>query len=252
MSVLSRAKGLVSKQVKAALGQAGYEVSTAFWPTLSSDLQSSINKVRRYTMTSERGMAALSDAIDYLEARQLEGDFVECGVWRGGSSMMMAERLKLHGNTARNIYLYDTFEGMSEPTEHDVHLHSGKSAAERLASASTTEAVWALAPLDEVKSNLGSTGYPSEKIHFVQGKVEETIPQTMPDKIALLRLDTDWYESTKHELEHLYPRLVPGGVLLIDDYGHWAGSQKAVDAYFADAPLLLGRVDHTVRMAIKV
>ena len=81
---------------------------------------------------------------------------------------------------------------------------------------------------------LHGTGYPPERIHFVRGPVEETLPAGAPDEIALLRLDTDWYESTRHELEHLYPRLAAGGVLLVDDYGHWEGARKAVDEYFAD------------------
>ncbi len=100
---------------------------------------------------------------------------------------------------------------------------------------------------------MASTGYPEERLHFVKGKVEETIPGDLPGKIALLRLDTDWYESTRHELEHLWPLLVPGGVLIIDDYGHWAGARRAVDEFFADrvdAPLL-NRVDYTARVGVK-
>src|SRR5690606_24776929 len=102
-------------------------------------------------------------------------------------------------------------------------------------------------------SNMVSTGYPMERCHFVEGKVEDTIPATVPDRISLLRLDTDWYESTRHELEHLWPLLQPGGVLIIDDYGHFEGARKAVDEYFldrSDAPLL-NRIDYTGRIAIK-
>ena len=72
----------------------------------------------------------------------------------------------------------------------------------------------------------------------------------MPERIALLRIDTDWYESTRHELVHLYPRLSPGGVLIIDDYGHWQGARKAVDEYF-QAGLFLNHIDYTGRLAIK-
>jgi hypothetical protein len=86
------------------------------------------------------------------------------------------------------------------------------------------------------------------------GKVEDTIPADIPEKIALLRLDTDWYESTKHELIHLFPRLQKGGVLIIDDYGFWKGARKAVDEYFAEnnIQILLNRIDDTGRMAIKL
>ncbi len=113
--------------------------------------------------------------------------------------------------------------------------------------------VWCYSPIDEVKTNLAKSGYNMGNIHFVKGKVEDTIPHSEIKDIALLRLDTDWYESTKHELIHLYDRLVSGGVLIIDDYGHWSGSRKAVDEFFAERGLsiFLHRIDYTGRMAIK-
>lgn len=98
-----------------------------------------------------------------------------------------------------------------------------------------------------------STAYPMENVHLVKGKVEDTIPKILPSQIALLRLDTDWYESTRHELIHLYPNLVKNGVLIIDDYGHWRGSKQATDEYFdgfAPKPFLQ-RVDYTGRLSIK-
>src|SRR5205807_4683586 len=112
---------------------------------------------------------------------------------------------------------------------------------------------WAYAPLDAVKDALRSTGYPEEHVRFVVGPVEETIPAEMPERVALLRLDTDWYESTKHELEHLFPRLVRGGVLIIDDYGTWGGCRQAVDEYTAahDLRLFLHRSDPSGRVAVK-
>jgi hypothetical protein len=90
-------------------------------------------------------------------------------------------------------------------------------------------------------------------VNLVKGPVESTIPATIPDQLAILRLDTDWYESTKHELDHLYPRLVSGGILIIDDYGHWQGARQAVDEYFARQNLkpLLSRIDYTCRIMIK-
>jgi hypothetical protein len=153
----------------------------------------------------------------------------------------------------RDLYLYDTFEGMTPPTETDVD-YKGTSASALLANEARTEDSiwWAYAPLDAVRAAMTSTGYPEDRIHFVKGPVEETIPAHAADSIALLRLDTDWYQSTRHELEHLYPRLVPGGVLIIDDYGHHMGCKKAVDEYFADAPVLLHRIDYSGRMVVKV
>jgi hypothetical protein len=113
--------------------------------------------------------------------------------------------------------------------------------------------VWCFSSIEEVKNNIATLNYPTEKVYFVKGKVEDTIPTTIPQKIAVLRLDTDWYESTKHELEHLFPLLVSGGVLIIDDYGHWEGARKAVDEYIEknNLNILLNRIDYTGRIAIK-
>ena len=107
--------------------------------------------------------------------------------------------------------------------------------------------------MDEVRRNLFSTGYPENQLSFVEGPVEETIPETVPDKIALLRLDTDWYESTLHELRHLYPLLSEGGVLIIDDYGHWKGAREATDQYLREESpkILLNRIDMTCRLGVK-
>jgi hypothetical protein len=98
-----------------------------------------------------------------------------------------------------------------------------------------------------------ATGYPEDKLHFVEGEVETTIPAAAPEQISLLRLDTDWYRSTLHELNHLYPKLVRRGALIIDDYGAYEGSRKATDEYFADRsnPIFLGRIDEAARIGFK-
>ncbi|QTN32005.1 class I SAM-dependent methyltransferase [Akkermansiaceae bacterium] len=225
------------------------------WPYDLSGLQREVlGKVEPFTMTTPERIAVLVDAIQHIEARRIEGDIVECGVWRGGSAMAMAETLIKRGSTERHLWLYDTFEGMSEPTEADTS-YDGELAARQLARTEKSDArsVWCISPLDEVRANMASTSYPAERITLVKGKVEDTIPQTVPDRIALLRLDTDWYESTKHELEHLYPRLVPGGILIIDDYGFWQGARKAVDEYFQSHPPgpMLCRVDASARIGVK-
>ena len=212
------------------------------------------NRVCRFTGTTPARVVGLVDAVKYVTKNRVPGSIVECGVWRGGSIMAVAWTLLELGDTSRDIYLFDTFEGMSEPTDKD-RLPDGTLAAQVLAARGRTEEgnLWAYAPLEAVKRNVLSTGYPPEKIHFVQGKVEDTLPQAAPDQIALLRLDTDWYESTRHEMIHLYPRLSPQGVLILDDYGDWEGARRAVDEYFATQPFvpLLTRMDTTGRMAIK-
>jgi hypothetical protein len=205
-------------------------------------------------MTSPERIAALCDAVRYVVQRGLPGDFVECGVWRGGSMMAIAETLRQLSVTDRKLHLFDTFAGMTSPSDLDVDLF-GRDASHQLQLESKQDArsVWCVSQLDEVKNNLRLTGYPPAMVHFHQGRVEETLPCSAIESIALLRLDTDWYESTRHELIHLYPRLVESGVLIIDDYGHWQGCRRAVDEYFRDTaePILLNRIDYTGRIAVK-
>ena len=208
-----------------------------------------------YTMTSVARMYALFCAVDYVLSHHIKGSFVECGVWRGGSSMLIAKMLHNRNITDRKIYLYDTFEGMSMPTKNDFDL-SGRSASELLDenTHNKEESVWCLADLDDVQHNLRLTGFPETNLIYTKGKVEDTIPGSMPaGSIALLRLDTDWYESTKHELNHLFPILEINGVLIIDDYGHWEGCRKAVDEYFSEhqTGMLLNRIDYTGRIGVK-
>jgi O-methyltransferase len=206
-------------------------------------------------LTSIESVHVLSKAVEYIVANDIPGSFIECGVWKAGSMMAAAITLVRLGCTDRDLWLYDTYEGMPEPSEVDVS-YRGESAIESWNSRKLPEGIssWCLAPLDEVKERMQSTGYPAAKIHYVKGKVEETIPAQVPDSIALLRLDTDFYESTKHELMHLFPRLVAGGILIVDDYGHWQGSRMAVDEYIEEnrLPLFLNRIDYTGRIAVKL
>ena len=211
-----------------------------------------VRAVQPYTMTSVERIFAAIRAVDSILDRGIGGDIVECGVWRGGSMMAMACALLRRGAGDRTLHLYDPFAGMTAPTMRDVQF-DGVPAAVLLATAPRDAQVWAVATLDDVRRNLASTGYPPEKVRFVAGPVEETIPRTMPAAISVLRLDTDWYESTRHELVHLYPLLRPGGVLIIDDYGHWRGSREATDEYFrqVDAPPHLEGIDYTGVLAVK-
>lgn len=213
-------------------------------------------EVKGYTMTSiERGYA-LYKAVRYIIESGIKGDFVECGVWKGGSCMLIAYTLIEAGVTDRLIYLYDTFDGMPEPGVNDFIAWNGKSVHEKWdsdkAGLSDNFTAWAVG-MKTVQSTIRTTGYPDENIIYVAGMVEESLRTERPDQISLLRLDTDWYESTRAELEYLYPRLITGGVLIIDDYGHFTGAKLAVDEYFTGtaAPILLNRIDYTGRTGIK-
>ena len=216
------------------------------YPDFDEPTLAILGQVLPYTMTSPPRIAAVCSAVRYVEVNNIPGAFVECGVWKGGSSMAAALTFK----SPRPLFLYDTFEGMTSPTDHDRLATSGKLAAHMFPKSHNGRSSWCYSPLNEVKRNMDSTGYPAEQVTYVRGKVEDTIPDTKPDRIAILRLDTDWYESTRHELVHLYPRVSPGGVLIIDDYGYWTGSRKAVDEYFGGS-VFLNRIDDTGRIAIK-
>lgn len=208
---------------------------------------------REHTMTSIERMYGLYQAVRYVSLQNISGDFVECGVWRGGSSMVCALTLAALGDTQRRLYLYDTFEGMSAPTAKDLDLQ-GRTVDEILKERKIPQVGdWCNASLNHVKAAMATTGYPADRVTYVQGKVEDTIPAVLPERIALLRLDTDWYESTYHELTHLYPRLAPHAPLIIDDYGHWQGAREATDQYFAEngVRMLLNRLDYTGRIGIK-
>lgn len=251
----------MNKLVKGALERAGYELTTRSereareayaLADLSDADRAIVDRVAPFTMTSRERRASLLGAVEHICKHKIPGDIVECGVWRGGSMMAVALALIARGDTSRHLYLFDTYEGMSAPTDRDRSV-SGETAASELARTPKGAGVWCEATIEDVRANLESTGYPKDRMHFIKGKVEDTIPGTIPDRIALLRLDTDWYESTKHELHHLYPRLSRHGITIIDDYGHWEGARGAVDEYFAASvePVFLHRVDYTARLVVK-
>jgi O-methyltransferase len=213
------------------------------------DFQKIYDKIKAYTVVEPERCYALYHAVRYIIRNGIQGDFVECGVWKGGSVMLIAYTLLEAGITDRKIYLYDTFEGMTKPGEYDGEKEKANWEKYKVNDQINN---WCLSPLIEVQTNMATTGYPKEKVIFIKGKVEQTIPGTLPGKLALLRLDTDWYESTKHELNHLYPLLEKGGILIIDDYGAWPGARKAVDEYFAaNGTVYLNRLDFTGRLVIK-
>jgi O-methyltransferase len=213
-----------------------------------------IRRVQAFTMTPPERIFALIQATRYVSEAGIEGAIVEAGVWRGGSMMAAALALAAKGDTGRDLYLYDTFEGMAEPGPRDIDAW-GNTATEKLSASKKTKSseMWGYSPIEDVRRNLLATGYPPDRLRFVAGKVEDTIPGETPEQIAILRLDTDWYESTRHEMEHLYPRVVTGGVVILDDYGHWRGARLAVDEYLAANALhlLLNRIDGPARLAIK-
>ena len=206
-----------------------------------------IVSLRERTMTSENSLHNLVLAVRYIVKNKIEGDIVECGVWRGGSMMCIAETLMQLG-VERDLYLYDTFTGMTNPTSVDRDFN-GQNASKLMSNSiwrnkkrNFKAGVIAYANEDDVRQGMTSTNYPLARTHYIKGDVLDTLSQLKHKKIALLRLDTDWYESTKKELQQLWPLVTIGGILIIDDYDHWVGARNATDEYFKEQliePLLI-------------
>jgi hypothetical protein len=231
----------------------GLDPSLLSLSDLSQEDRRILRLVRPYTMTSAARVVTLVQAVRHVSRRGIPGAVVECGVWRGGSLMAAAAALLAEGDDAREIHGYDTFDGMVPPGDEDV-AHDGTTAAEQLARARPGSGVWCRAGMEEVRANLARTAYPAAHVRLVAGPVERTLPtEAPPGPIAILRLDSDWYASTRHALEHLYPRLASGGILVLDDYGHWLGARRAADEYLNALPVppFLARVDYTGRVAVK-
>ena len=213
-----------------------------------------IKKVSTYTQTSFSRIHSLIESVRYVLKNDIEGVFVECGVYMGGSMMAIALSLLAEGVSDKDLYLFDTFEGMPAPGERDIDI-KGRVATKAFSrkKISTKSSRWRNTSLESVKEAMALTGYPAERIHYVKGMVEDTISEKSFGTIALLRLDTDWYRSTLHGLVYLYPQVSRKGIVIVDDYGHYKGAKQAVDEYFYKnnmAPFL-HRIDYTGRLVIK-
>lgn len=209
---------------------------------------------RRLSMAGRERLFATLLACRHVVRPGVPGDFVECGVWRGGNALIAADVFARAGGDAA-IYLFDTFAGMTKPTEHDVAHADGAPAQARYDKEQRgAHNAWCHATADEVRKNFRDAGRLTDSVKFVKGDVLKTLCEeaNLPARISVLRLDTDWYESTKKELEILWPRLQSGGVLIVDDYGHWGGAMKAVDEFFAARPRpFFHYIDYTGRVAVK-
>lgn len=203
--------------------------------------------VAPYTMTKYDRCATLHNQVKFLEERQIPGDLVECGVWRGGSMGMMALAHRRYGRLPRQLRLFDAWGDWPDPTPDD-GLQYRDLLAGTLVKADNRGALAACRELLE-----SVVGFPPERIHYEQGLFGETIPRAAPhiEAIALLRLDGDWYESTKLALAHLFPKVAPGGIVVIDDYGSCDGCRRAVDEFLVEYPLFLHYVDYSCRYVFK-
>ncbi len=222
-------------------------------PELNDEDAALLSSIQGLSMTSKIAQWEYVRAIRDVEARGIPGDLVECGVWRGGNLALAGlVRKKLGFN--RQIWAYDTYAGMTAPTEFDEKLAKDVDTVAKFNKLDRADYNdWCYASRDDVTQNFANIVGENAELRIVEGPVQETLldRDNLPEKIAILRLDTDFYDSTKAEMEILYPRLSSGGLLIIDDYGEWAGARKAVDEYFAGQHVWLQRVTHSVRMMVK-
>jgi len=221
-------------------------------PELGPEDRELLAAARGLSMTSPIARWEFIQAVRYIEANGIPGDIVECGVWRGGH-LVIAGLMKERLGFDRQIWAFDTFAGMTAPSEADFKPGEDLDVRKKFTSLNRGDRnEWCLASEEEVLGNFAAR-VGNRDLRTVKGPVEETLakPENLPERIAILRLDTDFYESTKAELNILYPRLSSGGVMIIDDYGEWAGARKAVDEYFAGQPIWLHYVTQSVRLMIK-
>jgi len=202
--------------------RAGYQVSSTKSLDYSKEDLEIIDFVKPYTLTDHQRIKSLLDGVEYIIKNNLSGSFVECGVWKGGSMIAVAKKLQNLNVDDRDIFLFDTFEGMSEPSKNDIS-QTGLDPLDKTEHMNN--------PIELVKDNFFKTNYPESKTHFIKGRVEDTLSKQDTGEIAILRLDTDYYESTKIEMEYLFPKIIKGGIIIIDDFGAWQGARKAVLEY---------------------
>ena len=200
-------------------------------------------KCKAQTMTNKKRFESLLDCIIDVNKRQISGVMVEVGVWKGGNCMAMAYT-NMAMKIEREIYLFDTFKGVTEPIR-GVDLGNGGKCAHTLWEKHNER--WCYAPIERVLSNMKSTGYPKDKIKFIQGDISITGRSYKMKPISILRIDVDIYKPTYDTLRYFYPYLVNGGYLILDDHFHWMGAKKAANQYFREIGerLELIRVDDT-------
>jgi hypothetical protein len=197
-------------------------------------------QVSPFSMMSHARLKGIFRGVRDVVRRKVKGDLVECGTARGGCSALMGLTCR-QIQTSRKIWVYDTFEGLPAPTQEDPDFDLAKSFEGDCRG-----------DYDEVRE-LFERFQILDDVQMVKGLFQDTLPSSEIQQIALLHLDGDWYDSTWVCLEQLYDKVTPGGVIQIDDYGHWAGARKALHKFFDQRKIQvdLQYLDYTGRQFIK-
>lgn len=208
-----------------------------------------------FTMEPLARLVNTALTVIHVIQKNTQGDYVECGVFKGGQGILAAGIFINRRQNDRKVFLFDTYSGAPKPGIYDSRISNGELARHKWAE---TNGNWMNAGLREVKSNFAQLGVSMDNVRFVKGDVRETLyeKENIPGRISVLRLDTNQYDSVKVEMDRLYPILSKGGILVINDYGFWAGTKKAVDEYFMfnhdglEAPFFIA-VDTAARFGVK-
>jgi O-methyltransferase len=199
-----------------------------------------LSVAQQNSLADRRRLECLMRLSESLAERNLGGDVVECGVFRGGSAIVLADPLFRTSSEAL-VWLYDVFTGMPEPGPEDPPGAKGY-----VGLYVSSESV--------VRNTFACARIPDHRVRIVSGRLEDTLRSAAPTRpIQLLHLDCDWYESVSVCLEALYHQVLPGGMIIFDDYGHWLGCRKAVDEFFAKRSISvkLIPIDYTSHFMIK-
>ncbi len=258
---------MFTRVVNSLASKLGYEVSISQRGAdqsgydLADEANPHIQTVRSHTMLPQQRLVSLYQQAVFCEAAGLEGSFVECGTWKGGAVGLMALANLQHGSKRRHLHLFDSFEGIPEPDEaidgeratQFARSVGGEAKGKLVALEQTYGAVGTLEANRELLEQI--IGYDANYLHYHKGWFQDTLPKEADEtgEIAILRLDGDWYSSTKVCLEHLYDRVVRGGFVILDDYGWYEGSKKAVDEFMAREGIkaFLNHIDNAGRYWIK-
>lgn len=205
------------------------------------------NKVYPYTMSGYKRLSNVYQLANAIEKKNIKGAFVECGVWKGGCSAIMAYIAKKTGSN-RKIWLFDSFEGLPEPTKEDGLM--AQQYAENKAAGKLKSIEKCVGPLEDVNKVMFEVlKLKKENIVIKKGWFQNSLPREKENigPIAILRLDGDWYESTKVCLDNLYDKVIIGGYIIIDDYGHWEGAKRALEDFFKERGIKpnLVKIDYT-------
>jgi hypothetical protein len=258
---------MVKSSLKSLFDALGYEVKPkpvsddAFDNDFDREAHAQIARVRAHSMLPYARLYSLYEQAVYCERAGIPGAFVECGVWKGGAMGLMALANQMHGRAPRDLHLFDSFEGIPEPDES---VDGARAIAEARAAGGAARGN--LVPLGGMYESPGTLeanrallegiiGYDPARLHYHAGWFQQTLPRDVAaiGPIAILRLDGDWYASTKICLDHLFDRVVTRGFVIVDDYGRYDGCRRAADEFLGARGIetYLHRIDSEARYWIK-